>query len=125
MNGKGAATEKCDLVALLTFEKWQDLIKFTKIASESKLKVSGPRLLAKEVLRLSTQNAPEKLQPLDLLLIDLLKDLIEQCNKLPLIGQKHSGKDISQLRLNLIDHLHQMQVNESADNSARGIALVT
>jgi len=82
-------------VALLTFEKWQDLIKFTKIASESKLKLSGPRVLAKEILRLSSQNATDKTQPLDLLLIELLKDLIDQCHKLPLVGLKHSGKDIA------------------------------
>ena len=47
-------------MALLTFDKWQDLIKFTKIASESKLKLSGPRVLAKEILRLSSQNATDK-----------------------------------------------------------------
>lgn len=95
MASKVAAHEKGDLVALLTFDKWQDLIKFTKVASESKLKPSGPRVLAKEVLRLWSQNTLEKIQqPLDLLLIEVLTDLIERCHKIPVIGQKHQGKDI-------------------------------
>jgi len=48
-------------VALLIFDKWQDLIKFTKIASESKLKLSSPRVLAKEILRLLLQTSTDKL----------------------------------------------------------------
>jgi hypothetical protein len=116
--------EKGDAVALLTFDKWQDLIKFTKVASENKLKLSGPRTLAKEVLRLQSPSAPDKVQPLDPLLIDVLKDLIDDCKNLPLVGQKDAGKDISTLRMNLLDHLQLMPNEESSDTSKLGTGQV-
>ena len=70
---------------------------------------------------------PDKIQPLDLLLLELLKDLYDDCLKLPLIGNSHISKDIATLRLNLLDHLKQLPSVATSDaiNSSSGSLLIT
>lgn len=70
---------------------------------------------------------PDKIQPLDLLLLELLKDLYDDCEKLPLIGNSHISKDIATLRLNLLDHLKQLPSVATSDaiNSSSGSLLIT
>lgn len=65
--------EKSEVSALLTFESWDDLVKYTKIASESKLKVSGPRAIAKEVLRLEQKTDLSQVN--DKILIEVLSSV--------------------------------------------------
>ncbi len=120
--GQPSAEDKNETVALLTFEKWQDLVKFTKVASDAKLKLLGPRAVAKEIIRL--QNTVEKIQPLDLLLIDVLNELSTLCAKLPLVGHNDVGKDIAVLKLNLVDHLSKMPTQQQAQNYSASSVLV-
>ena len=65
--------EKSEVSALLTFESWDDLVKYTKIGSESKLKVSGPRAIAKEVLRLEQKTDLSQVN--DKILIEVLSSV--------------------------------------------------
>ena len=97
-------TEKSEVSALLTFENWEDLVKYTKIASESKIKVSGPRAIAKEVLRLEQKTDLSQVN--DKILIEVLSGVQEILKTLPLVGSKDFAKEnISAMRLNLLDHL--------------------